>query len=197
MRHSDGRSRLSGSIMLRVLYNYETRPGENDPFVNRANQVMEEFSKATSPGAWVVDLIPWLRHLPEWVPGTGFQKTAKIWRNHLMHSVQDRYNYVREQMAKGNDNVSYVAGLIKDVHRHIDAEEESFISWSAASMLNAGTDTTSAVLFSFFLAMVLSPDVQKSAQEEIDRVVGQSRLPSFEDKASLPYVQAMVQETLR
>ena len=189
--------RISGSIMLRILYNYETQPGKNDPFVSRANQVMEEFSQATSPGAWMVDLIPWLRHLPEWVPGTGFQKTAKVWRNHLMHSIEDPYNYVKEQMAKGNDSVSYVSGLIKDVHRHIDAEEESVISWSAASMLNAGTDTTGAVLYSFFLAMILFPDVQKSAQKEIDRVVGDSRLPSFQDKVNLPYIQAMVEEAVR
>ena len=45
--------------------------------------------------------------------------------------------------------------------------------------------------------MVKYPKVQKKAQEEIDRVVGRNRLPEFSDKESLPYILAMVKETLR
>jgi hypothetical protein len=36
--------------------------------------------------------------------------------------------------------------------------------------------------------MSLYPEVQKKAQEEIDAVVGHDRLPSFEDRERLPYV---------
>ena len=49
----------------------------------------------------------------------------------------------------------------------------------------------------FTLAMVLYPAVQKKAQEEIDRVVGSTRLPTFADRASLPYVDALYREVLR
>lgn len=49
----------------------------------------------------------------------------------------------------------------------------------------------------FVLAMVLYPDVQKRAQAEIDSVIGRDRLPAFEDKKSLPYVDAVVRETYR
>ncbi|CAG1962848.1 unnamed protein product [Fusarium graminearum] len=190
-------NQVSGSIMLRILYNYETDPNKNDHIVSMANTVMEEFSKATSPGAWAVDLVPWLKYLPEWIPGAGFKKTAKVFRDHLLQNVKDPYNYVRDQMARGNDHVSYVAGLVEDIHRKIDPEEESVIQWTAASMMNAGTDTTGATLLSFFAAMVIYPDVQKRAQEEIDRVVGHSRLPSFADKANLPYINSIAQEALR
>ncbi|KAG8671934.1 hypothetical protein FPOAC1_005192 [Fusarium poae] len=190
-------NQVSGSIMLRILYNYETDPSQNDHIVSMANTVMEEFSQATSPGAWAVDLIPWLKYLPEWMPGTSFKKTARIYRDHLLQNVKDPYDYVRDQMTRGNDNLSYVAGLVKDIHRKIDPEEESVIQWTAASMMNAGTDTTGATLLSFFAAMVIYPDVQKRAQEEIDRIIGGSRLPSFSDKANLPYINAIAQETLR
>ena len=50
---------------------------------------------------------------------------------------------------------------------------------------------------SFFLAMSLYPEVQARAQAEIDRVVGQSRLPSWDDHGSLPYLEALVKEVLR
>lgn len=45
--------------------------------------------------------------------------------------------------------------------------------------------------------MAMNPDVQRKAQEELDKVVGQERLPSFADRSSLPYVEAVVKETLR
>ncbi|KAG1846164.1 cytochrome P450 [Suillus tomentosus] len=56
---------------------------------------------------------------------------------------------------------------------------------------------TSAFLMVFVLAMVLYPDVQKRARAEIDSVVGRDRLPTFEDRASLPYIEAVVRETFR
>lgn len=41
------------------------------------------------------------------------------------------------------------------------------------------------------------PTVQQKAQIEIDRVVGSDRLPQFEDRDELPYVNALVKEILR
>jgi cytochrome P450 len=45
--------------------------------------------------------------------------------------------------------------------------------------------------------MLANPDVQKRAQEEIDAVVREGYLPSFDDEESLPYVSAIVKEILR
>lgn len=56
---------------------------------------------------------------------------------------------------------------------------------------------TSGALVVFLLAMVLYPEVLARAQEEIDAVVGRDRMPSFEDQASLPYIDAVVREVLR
>lgn len=45
--------------------------------------------------------------------------------------------------------------------------------------------------------MTIFPEVQKKAQQEIDRVVGPDRLPTMADRASLPYIEAVVKEVLR
>lgn len=50
---------------------------------------------------------------------------------------------------------------------------------------------------SFILAMVLHPDVYAKAQEEVDRVVGRDRLPTLEDRSSLPFVECILKETYR
>jgi cytochrome P450 len=56
---------------------------------------------------------------------------------------------------------------------------------------------TIGTLLVFLLAMVLHPDVQGKAQADIDRVVGKDRLPDFNDRPMLPYMDAIMRETLR
>jgi cytochrome P450 len=50
-------------------------------------------------------------------------------------------------------------------------------------------------LGTFILAMTLNPDIQKKAQEAVDKAVGSERLPDFSD--NIPYVDAIVREVLR
>ena len=50
---------------------------------------------------------------------------------------------------------------------------------------------------SFVLAMVLYPEAQKRAQEEMDSVLGHGRLPRFGDEDALPYLKAVLYELLR
>ena len=56
---------------------------------------------------------------------------------------------------------------------------------------------TVSTLLTFFLAMAKHPDVQEKAQAELDAVVGQDRLPEYADRASLPYIEAIISELLR
>ena len=45
--------------------------------------------------------------------------------------------------------------------------------------------------------MVLNPEVQRKAQEEVDHVVGINSLPTFEDLPNLKYVDAIRKECMR
>jgi hypothetical protein len=45
--------------------------------------------------------------------------------------------------------------------------------------------------------MILHPEYQVMARNEIDSVVGDQRLPEFEDRKRLPVVECILQETLR
>jgi|SRR5579859_312422 len=70
-------------------------------------------------------------------------------------------------------------------------------AWVAQAIFGAGADTTAATLNSFVLACTVFPNVMDAAHEELDRVVGRDRMPTFEDEENLPYIKAMVKETLR
>ena len=45
--------------------------------------------------------------------------------------------------------------------------------------------------------MALHPHVVRKAQEELDRVVGNERLPELSDQENLPYISALLKEVLR
>ncbi len=74
---------------------------------------------------------------------------------------------------------------------------EQVVQATAGTMYTSGTGTTVSALGTFILAMLANPEAQKKAQAEIDSVIGQDRLPDFDDEASLPYVAACIKESLR
>lgn len=47
------------------------------------------------------------------------------------------------------------------------------------------------------IALVADPAIQMRAQDEMDSVIGKDRLPTFEDRARLPYMHSIITETLR
>ena len=52
----------------------------NDPFIELVETAAKSISAAASFGSFFVDVIPILKYVPEFVPGAGFQKKARIWR---------------------------------------------------------------------------------------------------------------------
>ena len=54
-----------------------------------------------------------------------------------------------------------------------------------------------STILSFYMLMILNPDVQQKAQAEIDVVVGKDRLPTIADRPHLPYVRRLITEVYR
>lgn len=50
---------------------------------------------------------------------------------------------------------------------------------------------------SFVVAMLLYPEIQKKAQGVLDSVTRRERLPTFEDRLRLPFIDAICKEVLR
>jgi cytochrome P450 len=49
----------------------------------------------------------------------------------------------------------------------------------------------------FVVAVLLHPEVQTMAQKELDAVTRRERLPTFEDRLKLPFVDAICKEVIR
>ncbi|KAM0285187.1 hypothetical protein ACHAQH_001618 [Verticillium albo-atrum] len=191
----------TGATVLKIAYGYTVEPHKPDALVRLVDNMMAEFSLATVPMAWPVDTIPFLRYIPENFPGVTFKKTARKWRKTIQDAGWVPYGFVQRQMAAGSHKPSYMSRLVQqcqdDDTASLGREDEEAIVWSAASLYGAAADTTVITLSAFTLAMMQNPEVQRKAQEEIDRVIGTDRLPGFEDRDKLPYVNAVVKEALR
>ena len=78
---------------------------------------------------------------------------------------------------------------------------DTLLAYTGATVLEAGSDTTSATMQSFLLFMLSHPEVAEKARNEIDEVVGtkgeEMRMPDWEDEERLPYVVACIKETFR
>ncbi|KII86264.1 hypothetical protein PLICRDRAFT_55999 [Plicaturopsis crispa FD-325 SS-3] len=184
----------AGAIILLVSHGYEVK-GPDDPFIDLANKAIAQFSECTIPGAFLVDVFPILRYVPAWFPGAGFKKLAKEWRQTLQDMAEEPYKFVLKQMDAGTAVPSFTHDLLQT--KDFTDEEKVAIKWSATSVYAGGADTTVSVIHAFFQAMTLYPEVQKRAQAEIEAVLGPNTLPTFSDRARLPYVDALVKEVQR
>jgi len=192
---------MAGSLIIQISYGFEVQ-AENDPFMRIGEKTVEAIAAASNTGTYLVDVIPILRFVPEWFPGAQFKRDAKAWRK-AMEGLQDApFDHAKKCQAEGTSVLagnSVAAMLFEDMSKKgkDPVAAESIIKDTLASMFPAGADTTISTLSTFLLAMILYPEVQRKAQEEIDRVVGAARLPDFSDRESLPYINAIVNETFR
>ncbi|KAK7029402.1 hypothetical protein VNI00_014656 [Paramarasmius palmivorus] len=174
-------------------YGYKAKDTE-DEIVRAANDAMETLSKAIAPGAFLVNQIPILRFVPEWFPGAGFKKTARIWAPLYDAMIDVPFNFAVEQLTAGTAEDSFTS---KWLLRNLSGEDKDILKHGAGAMFGAGGETTAIALYTFFLQMCLNPDVQKRGQAEVDRIVGRERLPTCEDRENMPYIEALAQEILR
>lgn len=185
----------AGAVILRITYGYTPTYKGNDPLIDLAEKALSQFADSSVPGRYLVDMLPPLQYLPDWFPGTEFKQIAKVMRKTTRDTTEIPYLFVKEQMRRGTNKTSFLSKAIQDTN--LTPQMEHIHKWSALSLFAGGADTTVSSIMSFFLAMMLFPEVQKKAQEEIDRVIGGARLPVTADKESLPYTAALVNEVLR
>ncbi|KIX09246.1 uncharacterized protein Z518_00325 [Rhinocladiella mackenziei CBS 650.93] len=184
---SDRYHRYSSSLIFALAYGRRLPKGDESE-VKAIDQVMENFLFAARVGTWIVDALPALNYLPD------FLAPWKRYGDEL-HKFESKL--YMGNMAQGLKSTSW--NWAKQVQDMKEAQEMSpkELAYDVGIIYEAGSDTTTMALEVFTLAMLLYPDVMKKAQAELDSVVGSTTYPGFLDKERLPYVDAVIKETLR
>ncbi|KAF9558598.1 cytochrome P450 [Agrocybe pediades] len=185
-----------GAIAMSLAYGLNIKP-ENDPFIKLAEEAAGTISAVAVPGAFLVDMIPVLKYVPEWVPGAGFKRKARAWRKIQERFRDAPYQQAMDDMASGTAKPSFASTSISNIDRSSDViHQEKVIKDTAGIVFAGAADTTLTSIHNFFVAMLCYPEVQKKAQQELDQVL-KGRLPEFNDEPDLPYLGALVKEVIR
>ncbi|KAG1875755.1 CyP450 monooxygenase [Suillus subluteus] len=187
----------TASIIMCVTYGHDKVTWDARPIKSVA-ELVELINVGLPPErSAILTAFPILTRLPAWFPGASFQRIAQRTRKLALESMNEPFEYVKRNMAAGNAPKSMVSDLLSEMGEGKEAFPEQAVKEVALTVFVAGFDTSSSTLSSFILAMVLHPEAQRLAQQEIDSVVGVDRLPDFYDRPSLKYVEAVFRETIR
>ncbi|KAG9317980.1 cytochrome P450 [Chiua virens] len=193
---------FSAAESLSAVYDYDPK-AEGDPLINDIiTGAAAAIPAATPENAVILKLFPFLLHIPDWCPGSGLKREAKLSYDLAVGTAEMSFRYIEERMKESKQPiVSLVSNHLSQIDKYADpsnhAEYVSVLKKAAVSSLFASSETTASSLMVFTLAMVMYPHVWKRAQVEIDTVVGTDRIPNFDDRSVLPYVDAIVHETVR
>lgn len=133
-------------------------------------------------------------HLPDWAPLPRVR--AKKWAMNTIDSIIRRV--IAERRKTGEDRGDLLSMLLYAVDsedsktRMTDQQARD----EAMVLFLAGHDTTAAGLTWFWYIMGKYPEMQQRAHDEIESIL-QNSTPGFADVAKLPYLCAVIKETLR
>ncbi|KIJ54070.1 hypothetical protein M422DRAFT_241328 [Sphaerobolus stellatus SS14] len=188
---------FTASIIMKIVYNYEMKH-KGDNFVDIVRVALEGVAKSINIGSYLVDFLPFLDYVPEWLPGAGWKRKARYYRTATLAVNTVPFQMVKEDMEKGAAGHSTTATALARLHSKLDSlpDDEEVIMNVSGVAYAAGAGTSLSGLLTLIFAMVQYPEAQKKAQEEIDRIV-KNHLPTLDDRARLPYTNAFCEETQR
>nr|VWO98686.1 Aspartate aminotransferase (EC [Ganoderma boninense] len=169
---------LAAATIMAMVYDIDVK-SLDDPYIHTAEEAGDAVSATTIAGSFLVDIIPLLRHVPEWFPGAGFQKRAKEWRVVVDRLRDAPYENTMKRLLAGDLKDCAAKYVIETIGKSLGEKDPAYSEYIMRSTLGSlyigifagGADTTVSSLGSFFLAMTLYPDIQKNARKELDRVL--------------------------
>jgi cytochrome P450 len=189
---------IAGSVILAVSFGYNIRPTErNNHLVEAAEFIDQLFLQLAVPGRTLIDVLPFLKYIPPWVPGAYTQRECAKSRRLVAEYKAELFAHTENNMASGKVEECILADLLQSRTEQDVGYDKDTLKDVMGTMYLAGVETVSSSAVTLVFSLVVHTEAQKKAQAEIDRVVGTGRLPTFDDRDSLPYVDALLREILR
>ncbi|KAJ0246542.1 Cytochrome P450 [Hirschfeldia incana] len=178
---------ISNALFSTNLANFDDTETTDD-FQNVVLRMMEIAGKPN-----MADFFPFLGFLD--LQGT--RKEARLCLNKLFRVFQRFIDAKRSSKAlrnKDNDMLSSLLDIAQDKESKLD---DNGIKHLLLDLFLAGTDTSSSTVEWAMAELLRSPRMMVKAQEEIREAIGENDNIEELDMLKLPYLQAVVKETLR
>ncbi|KAF5360986.1 hypothetical protein D9756_005147 [Leucocoprinus leucothites] len=211
-----------GGIAVSITYGLPVQR-KHDPLVRFSEETLAVAGTIAAPGNFLVNIVPSLKHVPEWIPGAGFKQVAKKVRADLVKLAEEPFEATVKIMA--SLAFSNIASQLRYLYydrkekRHLCALSQTHWKgivivqtmrprqftpnrqqqWSLVVSYEHNSRINRVAGLQDYIPSFIQrrPDVLTKAQKEVDDVVGTNRLPEFSDIPHLQYLSAVIKETLR
>ncbi|KAJ3300097.1 hypothetical protein HK104_004566 [Borealophlyctis nickersoniae] len=181
--------RFSLSTIMNVSFGIGVMDTSNQFFRDAARGI-ELFFDVAQPARNLADYLPFLRVLPNAQIKKGYEC-----RDLLERVFGDLLKDLKQRIANGTAVDCMIGRVVKDEEGK--TIEDPDLIWLAMTVVAAGIETTATTLTWLWCVLANHPEVQQKLHEEMDRVIGRDRIPTADDQAKLPYLNAVIMETNR
>ncbi|KAM6153684.1 cytochrome P450 2A3-like isoform 2-T2 [Erethizon dorsatum] len=182
-------SNVISSIVFGDRFDYEDKE-----FLSLLRMIRGSFQfTATSTGQLFEMFSSVMKHLPG--PQQHAFKDLQGLEDFIVKKVEQK-----QRTLDPNCPQNFIDSFLIRIQKENNSDTEFHMKNLVGTTLNlffAGTETVSTTLRYGFLLLMKHQDVEAKIHEEIDRVIGRNRHPMFEDKAKMPYTDAVMHEIQR
>ncbi|XP_041867008.1 cytochrome P450 1B1 isoform X2 [Melanotaenia boesemani] len=182
---------IMSAVCFGKRYSYEDE--EFQQVVGRNDQ----FTQTVGAGS-IVDVMPWLQYFPNPIRTIfdNFKKLNQEFSTFIFNKVTEHRKTIQSSTVRDMTD-AFIVALDRIGESTSKPSRKDYVVPTIGDIFGASQDTLSTALQWIIVILVKYPEMQVSLQQEVDKVVDRSRLPSIEDKQQLPYVMAFIYEVMR
>ena len=192
---------LTTSIIFRIAFGQEIAD-QRSPYCALSKAANEATTNGGIAGSSLVDIFPPARYLPDWLNVSRPLRHARRSRS----AIQTIHEVPWEANMKDIEAGTAPPSFMKSHWERFKENEKAGrphdmtiadIKGATGAVFIAGGNSTWSTVLSCLLFLTKYPEVQRRVQQEIDDVVGTDRLPDFDDRPNLIYLERFVNEVMR
>ncbi|KIJ29426.1 hypothetical protein M422DRAFT_269168 [Sphaerobolus stellatus SS14] len=114
---------------------------------------------------FLVNVLSFMKYIPEWMPSAGFQKLAADARKTTQELLDTPLEATKREIASGSTAPSFVRNALNEITDDSDPELLQDLKDVAGSMYAAGTNLTLSMIHQLFAVFAVFPNVQRLSRK--------------------------------